>query len=1061
MTAGVAALATGLAALLVGVWVGARFGRRRKPPEFPNIVAREKLSGILMEGPFGVALVDSDFRILAINKAISRMLGYPPADMVGRSFLEFSHSEDISHSRKQVSKMFARELDHYQVERRYVRRDGSTVWVNLTVWAIAAEQGGGVHCLGILEDITERKHVEQALRESEAKNRVLLSVIPDAIFQLDEHGVFLDFIPAKGFKPVVPPDQFLGRRIHEVFPEALSGRMTSAVRDALETERIQTLEYELEHRGRPRSFEARIVPAGERKTLAMVRDITDRKQAERALRESEQRLRILVEQAPEAVVILDVDSGRFVEVNRRAEELFGLERDQLLQMGPVQLSPALQPDGRPSVERSWEQIERALDGEVPAFEWTHRHAGGGLIPCEVRLVSLPYAGRRLVRGSMTDITERQQVAEALRASRDALRAVFDASPLPTLMLDREGYVRMWNSAAQNTFGWTIDELLGQRPLIVPEERVAEFHQIRRAVMSGETVRGVETYRVTKDGATINVSLAAAPLCDSDGAVIGLVNALVDITPRKEAERALRESEAKYRALVEHATYGIFRASHSGEFLAVNPALVEMLGYASAEDLMAVDIRHQVYVDSEQWGRLMERFATVDRVDGVETRWKQSDDSVITVRLSGRAVRNRAGTALAVEMIAEDVTRQRALESQLRQAQKMEAIGQLTGGIAHDFNNILTAVLSNAELLAGALPNEHVLLHSEVDDIRAAARRGAAMIRKLMAFSRREHLDIERLDLGEIADELGSMLRRLLPEHIEVQVIRDPSHAIVRADRGAVEQIVLNLATNSRDAMPDGGSLTIEIREAAIDDQYRAKYGWGDPGDYVCLAVTDTGTGIEDSIRTKIFEPFFTTKPPGEGTGLGMAMVYGLIKQHGGFINVESEVGHGTTISMYFPADRGDQPVGTTAHGVAALRGGSETILLVEDEEAIRRASQRVLHRYGYRLRVAADGQEALALLLNPEVHIDLVITDVVMPKLGGQKLFATARQAGLNVRFIFTSGYAPREMTDCGSLDPALPFLHKPWTVADLLRRVREVLDQAPALPRAPAGLLARPATAR
>ncbi len=1036
----------GLVAAALGIGAGILLGRSpwwrsKADARLPQPASSGgPFSDVFENGPLGMALVDSNFHILRVNSALCAMLGYTQSELVTHTFLEFSHPEDTDVSAERVRRVFEGELTHYQVERRYVRRDGSTLWANLTVSAILAPKQTTL-VLGVLEDITERKRVEEALRESESKNRALLHAVPDPIFRLTGDGVCVDYIPAKGFETPATSAGFLGRSVSEILPQELADEATRVIRRSLSTGSIQTFEYDHPLDGTLRRLEARIVPDGQEHVLAVIRDISERAQAERALRESEQRLRTLVEHAPEALVILDVDTGRFIDVNRHAVELFGRSREELLRMGPVHLSPPTQPDGSNSNELAKQFIEEALAGRLPVYDWVHRHSSGRSVPCEIRLVRLPSAGRRLIRGSLIDITERREVAEALRASRDGLRAVFDASPLPTLMLDRDGFVRMWNSAAQRTFGWTADEVIGWRPPIVPPNRLEEFNALRLRVLSGEPVRNVETQRLAKDGQTIDVSLSAAPLADRNGAVIGIVNALVDITPRKRAERAVRESEAKYRALVEHATYGIFRASRNGQFLAVNPALAEMLQYESEAALAEVDIAQDIYVDHEHWDRMMRRLERIERIDGVEAKWMRKDETVITVRLSGRAVRSVEGHVDAVEMIAEDVTKQRALESQLRHAQKMEAIGQLTGGIAHDFNNILTAVLSNAELIQGGLPKEAQALRSEVDDIRAAARRGAAMIRKLMAFSRREHLDIHRLDLGEVVEELAPMLRRLLPEHIEVKVLRHNVRAVVRADRGAIEQIVLNLATNARDAMPDGGALRIETRITTLDEQYRSTYGWGEPGDYVCLAVHDTGMGIDDAVRGKIFEPFFTTKPPGEGTGLGMAMVYGLVKQHGGFINVDSEVGQGTAVRMYFPVDRSVDPIDVPAQHPSDVRGGTEAILLVEDEEAIRRACQRVLQRFGYTVRVAADGQEALAVLRNQDIAIDLVITDVVMPKLGGRKLHEAARAAGLNVKFVFTSGYAARDMRDSVELDPMLPFLHKPWTVVDLLKRVREVLD--------------------
>jgi PAS domain S-box-containing protein len=976
----------------------------------------ERLGTLFDNGPFGFLVVGHDERIVDANPASYRMLGYSNAELIGRLFAEITHPDDVDADDSLAEQLSRGALPFLQCERRFVRRDGSIVWTRLTASIYQNPDGPSGCWLVMLEEISQYKRTEEALRSGEAKRRALLSAIPDAIFQIGRDGVYLDFIPAKGFELLVSPEEFLGRRIEDVLPPDVAEPALFHISRVLDTGETQSYEYELVVSGTERSYEARIVPAGGDTVLAVVREITERKRTEEALRESEQRLRTLVEHAPEALVIFDVDSERFIDVNENAVRLYGRSRAELLRLGPIQLSPPAQPDGRSSHEAAAEQIAAALKGETPVFEW--------------------------VRGSITNITHRREVAEALRASRDVLRAVFDASPLPTLMLDRDGYVRMWNRAAERTFGWGANEVIGRPPPFVPQTKIGEFNALRHHVLQTKTAEEIETTRVTKNGVLLEVSLSSAPLLEGGGAVVGIVNVLADITSRKRAETALRESEVKYRALVEHATYGIFRASQEGRFLAVNPALAEMLGYDSEDELLAANIASDVCLDPGRLKRLMTQAAMTDRIDDVETKWKRKDGTIITVRLSGRMVRGADGRIEAVEMIVEDVTQQRALQAQLRHAQKMEGIGQLTGGIAHDFNNILTAVLANAELIASALPEELAALRAEVDDIRGAVRRGAAMIRKLMAFSRREHLDMRPIDMAGVVEDLVPMLRRLLPEHIEIEATRAEDGATARADRNAIEQVVLNLATNARDAMPDGGVLNIGTTTVILDERYRALHGWGDPGEYVCLCVSDTGSGMEDALRSKIFEPFFTTKPQGEGTGLGMAMVYGLVKQHGGFIDVESQVDHGTVVKVYFPVVPDLQLEGVPVPPPRQVTGGTEAILLVEDEESIRRASRRVLERYGYTVLVAPDGLEAFSLLKDPTTRVDLVITDVVMPRLGGRKLYDAVRAEGIDVRFIFTSGYAERDVQDRIQLDPQMPFLHKPWTVADLLMRVREVLDE-------------------
>ncbi len=516
----------------------------------------------------------------------------------------------------------------------------------------------------------------------------------------------------------------------------------------------------------------------------------------------------------------------------------------------------------------------------------------------------------------------------------------------------------------------------------------------------------------------------------------------DITERQLAEEALRRSERSFRTLVERAMYGIYRSTPEGRLLAVNPALVRMLGYGSEAELLAVDLGRDVYADPDERRRLIEAHGDAAYVEGIEVDWRRKDGDPIRVRLSGTSVRNDRGEVEAFEMIVEDVTERRTLEAQLRQAQKMEAVGQLTGGIAHDFNNLLTVILANADLIAKALPPESTELRADVGDLQAAARRGAAMVRKLLAFSRREELRVRPVELPRLVADLSGMLRRLLPEHISLKTRTSEPVRSVLVDPGTVEQILLNLVTNARDAMPAGGTLEITVADAAIDEAYLSSHAWGEPGTYVRLSVSDTGTGMDEATLAHVFEPFFTTKPPGIGTGLGLAMVYGLVKQQHGFIDLRSHPGQGTTVDIYLlPAAglEGSLP----SRPRAELPRGTETILLVEDEEGIRRSASRILRRFGYQVLLAADGEEALDLYRQHRADIQLVISDVVMPRLGGAGLYQQLQRDADPPKFIFTSGYAAREVGDRATLERAGPLLQKPWSVDDLLRRVREVLDGA------------------
>jgi two-component system, cell cycle sensor histidine kinase and response regulator CckA len=392
--------------------------------------------------------------------------------------------------------------------------------------------------------------------------------------------------------------------------------------------------------------------------------------------------------------------------------------------------------------------------------------------------------------------------------------------------------------------------------------------------------------------------------------------------------------------------------------------------------------------------------------------------------------------------AAEAAERRWLEGQLRQAQKLETIGQLAGGIAHDFNNILAVILANSELLASALPSDRADLMATLQKVRDAARGGASMVKGLLSFSRRTDLSFRTLDLRDVVADLSQMVRPILHGNIEMRIVVPPEPCPVWADSGALQQILLNLVTNARDAMAQGGTLTIEVARAPTRGSYPEAVPWVDPESYYCVAVNDTGVGMDQATVERVFEPFFTTKAPGTGTGLGMAMVYGLTKQHGGFVHVYSEVGVGTAVKVYVPRSAQAAPAAAAEPPeLDRLVGGSETILLVEDNEELRSTTRRVLERLGYAVLEAGDGEQGLALVRAERSRIDLILSDVLMPKLSGPALYQAVRELDPSARFLFTSGYTENDITQRSLLEPGVPFVAKPWTIGDLARQVRKALD--------------------
>jgi PAS domain S-box-containing protein len=508
--------------------------------------------------------------------------------------------------------------------------------------------------------------------------------------------------------------------------------------------------------------------------------------------------------------------------------------------------------------------------------------------------------------------------------------------------------------------------------------------------------------------------------------------------RKRNEQSLRRSEVRYRSLVQTAVYGIYRSSLEGRFIDVNPALIGMLGYNSALEVLALDPEKDVFVDPAEYHRMVDEFRRTGRIDGFEVRWKRNDKAIITVRISGRAVAADE-PADVLEAIAEDITERRVLEDQFRQAQKMEAVGRLAGGIAHDFNNLLMVISGYTEVLLDQLTVGHPL-HSKVDAIQQASDRATTLTRQLLAFSRKQLLELKVIDVNAIVTDMERLLRPLIGEDIELTTSLAPAVGCTRADAGQLEQVIMNLVVNAKDAMPNGGKICIRTASVTLDDSYRPENTFIKNGPYVMIAVSDNGQGMDRETQARIFEPFFTTKEKGKGTGLGLSTVYGIIKQSGGYVFVQSELGRGTVFTIYFPRiDEPSDAIGATPVALAAA-GGTETVLLVEDEDSVRQLVRETLESRGYRVLEAANGQAALTLAASHSDPIHLVITDVVMPGLNGHELVQKLQPARPGLKVLYLSGYAQDAFPTTAAADSQKTFLQKPFTLQSLARKVREIL---------------------
>jgi PAS domain S-box-containing protein len=511
---------------------------------------------------------------------------------------------------------------------------------------------------------------------------------------------------------------------------------------------------------------------------------------------------------------------------------------------------------------------------------------------------------------------------------------------------------------------------------------------------------------------------------------------------RAAQESLRRSEMNFRSLVTNAPYGTCRCDSAGQLLDANPALLTMLGYSSTSELVGKHLGG-LYSDTHRWFELADYLRSAAPFNGLIAEWKRKDGITILVRVSGRAVCNDERKT-AFELFAEDVTERRALEQQLQQSQKMEAIGRLAGGIAHDFNNLLMVISGYSEFLLDRLGPDPAL-RGPAQEIAGASQRASSLTRQLLAFSRKQMLAPKILDLNGVVTENLKMLTRVIGEDIDLVMVPAPSLGAVRADAGQIDQVIMNLAVNARDAMPSGGKLTIETSNVSLDEEYARFHAPLRPGDYVMLAISDTGLGMDSETQSHIFEPFFTTKGP-KGTGLGLSTVYGIVKQSGGYIWVNSEPGKGTSFKIYLPriAERAEPAQIVASNESAFIEPGTETILLAEDEANLRYLARQFLEKQGYKVIEAADGAVAMQIAVAHEGVIHLLLTDVIMPGMNGRELAQRISEIRPQTKVLYMSGYTENVIGHNGTLDAGVRLLQKPFTLRDLKSKVREVLDSTP-----------------
>ena len=647
-------------------------------------------------------------------------------------------------------------------------------------------------------------------------------------------------------------------------------------------------------------------------------------------------------------------------------------------------------------------------------------------------------------------TVEREVREAgnRRARRTAdraaahLAAVVESSDDAILSKTLDGVISTWNRAAERLYGWTAAEALGRNvSFLIPPDKSDEWAGHLGQLRSGERVGYFETVRLHRDGHRIDVAMSMSAIRGPDGQMIGLSKTARDIRDRKRAEAALRESHERYRTLVAATAEIVWASPPSGAFDTDQPGWTTFTGQ-TLEQHRGWGWLDAVHPEDREVSVLGWTAAMADRtVFQMEHRLRRADGVYRHMLVRAVPVLDPGGAVKEWVGVHTDITERKALEEQFRQMQKMEAIGQLAGGVAHDFNNLLTVINGYSDLLLQALPQEDPS-RKLVVEIFKAGERSAGLTRQLLAFSRQQVLAPRVLDLNDVVTDTGSMLRRLIGEDVRLTLVPASGLWPVRADPGQVEQVLMNLAVNARDAMPRGGQLTIETRNIELAEEYARSHPDARPGPHVLIAVSDTGTGMSAEVRRRVFEPYFTTKGLGKGTGLGLATVHGIVKQSGGHIGVYSEAGTGTTFKVYLPRTEPVPGRSKSLRGLAASKGGAETILVVEDEGGVRALTCHVLAGLGYTVLQAGDAVEATRVAAGHAGPIHLLITDVVLPGAGGRVVAETITGGRPGTGVLFVSGYTDDAVIRHGVLAEGVNFLQKPFSPSALSFKVREALDR-------------------
>lgn len=1038
---------------------------------------------LLIEGvtDHAIYLLDADGRIVSWNTGAERLKGYRADEILGHSLSIFFPPEEQNENKPQCLLKQAGAEGHVDDEGWRVRKDGSRFWADATITALRMPDGSLRGFARVTRDLTERKRTEDRLRHLAEVLRAVRNVNQLITHEKDRDTLLRRaceiMTETRGFHSAwiatcdapeelrAAAESGIGQGFAVVRAQLEQGKWPECCQKAMEQAGVvvmhstelncvkcpvvhayrdtAALAQRLQHAGRDYGVLIVALPAtaaddDEEQSLfqELCGDISyalyaieveqERERAEEETRQNEKRLHSLLDEAPEGIFIQS--DGRFVFLNpamvtllgaSNAEDLLG--REFMDRIAPEYHGPV----------RMRIRAQRESKGPSPLMEQEYVRVDGTRVTVETTAVAIRWRGRDAHLVFVRDVTERKRAQERAVQAGQEWQSTFDAVNSAIWILDREQRIVRCNRTSERVFGRSCDDVLGRYCWEVIHGTPAPIPGC--PVLRARASLQRESQELLLDEAWYEI--VVDPIVDGEGCYAGAVHIVSDITVRKRTDEELR----KLSSAVTQSPVSVVITDLEGSIEYVNPKFTEVTGY-SFEEVRGQNPR--ILKSGETLPSEYEKMWNTITSGGEwrgEFHNKRKDGSLFWEMAFIAPIRDAAGRTTHFIGIKEEITQQKKLEEQYLQAQKMEAIGQLAGGVAHDFNNILQALVGYSSLLLDRLPEQDET-HEFAEEIVRGTERASALTRQLLAFSRRQVLEMEDLDLNDVVQGVMKMVQRIIGEDIEVRMLEGERLGLVHADRGQVEQVLLNLCVNARDAMPIGGTLTIETKNVAMDTEYCSAHVWATPGQYVLLSVTDTGCGMDAETQARVFEPFFTTKEPGKGTGLGLATVYGIVRQHQGIVQVYSEVGKGTTLKVYLPTLERAKTV-RRAKATERARGGTETVLVVEDDDTGRKLAARILESAGYRVLLAVNGEEALDVFEKHGGGIHLLLLDVIMPKMGGKAVYDTLAQRHPNLRFLFASGYSANVMPTGITPEEGIELIQKPYAPDMLLRKVRHVLD--------------------